>query len=77
MPGKWDCATDADCINSCEHGAVNRVWYDTTRPPECEDGCANQLAEAPRCIDQGCVAFHSDPQDSSKITRWEYCTRKK
>ena len=63
-------------MNSCSQGAVNGTWYRATKPSECDDGCANQLAETPRCIDGGCVAFNSDPRDSSKVTRNERCTRK-
>jgi predicted small lipoprotein YifL len=75
-PGKWDCNVDGDCMNSCSQGAVNRVWYEKAQPRECEDGCDNQVSEAPRCIDHGCVAFRSDPRDPSKIFESPDCTRR-
>jgi hypothetical protein len=56
--GRWDCKVDTDCTNSCEYGAINRVWYTKNVPNEpCEDGCDGPWSDAPRCIDGGCVAF--------------------
>ena len=76
-PEKWACKVDGDCRNSCSQGAVNSDWYKKAAVNECEDGCENQLSEAPRCIDGGCVAFRRDPQDSSRVTRYDHCTRKR
>lgn len=79
-PHRWDCAKDSDCVNSCHWGAVNATWYRTSsqRPDfqECEDGCANQLSEAPRCESGSCVAYQSDPRDETKISRADDCTHK-
>jgi len=77
VPAKWACKTDDDCMNSCSQGAVNREWYRTADVRECEDGCENQLSESPRCIDGGCVAFKHDPSDERKVTRDDFCTRRK
>lgn len=70
--GRWSCATDADCINSCALGAVAGAWYRRHERSfvECDDGCDNQISGPPRCIDGGCVAF--DDQGA----RRDYCTRK-
>jgi len=77
VAAQWACRADADCINSCSRGAVNRDWYRTAHVDECHDGCANQLAAPPRCIEQSCVAFARDPRDSKTVARSEYCTHKK
>ena len=70
--GKWDCAEDGDCMNSCKMGAVSKAWYDGQAGTlvECDDGCNNQISGPPRCIDGGCVAF------DNKGARRDYCTRK-
>ena len=73
---RWACVKDADCLNSCAAGAVNAAWYATAKISECHDGCANQVAAPPRCIDQTCVAFQVDPHDESKVTRNESCTHR-
>ncbi len=77
---RFDCAADADCLNSCEHGAVNANWYrESEKLPgfvECEDGCSNQISAPPRCEGGTCVAYQFDPKDSSTITKSDYCTRK-
>jgi hypothetical protein len=77
-PGRWACATDKDCINSCAAGAVNAAWYATAHVEECEDGCDNQVTAAPRCIAGSCVAFQEDPHDPdpAKAIRNDYCTHK-
>jgi hypothetical protein len=76
-PGQWDCTTDADCMNSCAAGAVNRQWYASANVQECEDGCDNQVTAAPRCESASCVAYQEDPHDPSKPpTRSDYCTHK-
>ena len=71
--GKWDCVVDADCVNSCSQGAVNRNWYrvQQRRFSECMDGCNNQISGRPRCVKGQCVAF------DSKGMRRDYCTRKR
>ncbi len=74
---QWTCVADGDCMNSCKLGAVNKAWYASANVAECHDGCANQLAAPPRCIEGSCVAFQSDPHDSTKLTRSEHCTKKK
>jgi len=78
-PHRFDCAADADCMNSCRYGAVNSAWYlRAMKAPgyaECEDGCDNQISAAPRCEGGGCVATQRDPQDESKITPRPSCTR--
>ena len=72
---KWACAADADCINSCSQGAVSRAWYGKARVQECEDGCDNQLAAAPKCIDKQCVAFRETP-DGKTVMQSPECTHK-
>ena len=72
-PAKWACTVDADCMNSCKHGAVSTVGYRATNPSECKDGCANQTAETPRCIAAECVAFHR-PRGLQTIVRSDECT---
>lgn len=70
-PDKWACHADADCLNSCKHGAVSRAWYRAqARLVECLDGCANQISGPPRCVEGSCVAF------DHRGERREYCTRK-
>lgn len=75
-PGQWDCTTDADCMNSCAAGAVNRQWYASANVQECEDGCDNQVTASPRCESGSCVAYQEDPQVPGKFKRDEYCTHK-
>ena len=75
-PTQWGCATDADCMNSCAVGAVNRQWYAAANVQECEDGCDNQVTAAPRCESGSCVAYQEDPQVPGKFTRNDYCTHK-
>ncbi|MBZ5715906.1 hypothetical protein [Nannocystis pusilla] len=78
-PHRFDCASDADCRNSCEHGAVNAAWYARAEAlpgfSECEDGCDDQVAEPPRCEAGACVAYQSDPHDGSRVSRRDACTR--
>jgi len=76
IDAKWRCDQDADCLNSCAQGAVSTAWYAGAHVAECEDGCANVLAAAPRCIDHACVAFVRSPQDPKQITRADDCTHK-
>lgn len=75
-PARWTCTVDADCMNSCAHGAVNAAWYAAAKLEECEDGCADVEAEPPRCIEGGCVAFW-EPPGATAPTRNERCTRKR
>ena len=72
---KWRCATDADCMVSCSQGAVNKAWYATANVHECDDGCANQLAAAPRCVEHACVAFR-ESADGKTVTRNDSCTHR-
>lgn len=72
---KFVCIADADCVNSCSNGAVNRHWLASQSKPDCQDGCANQLALAPRCIRSECVAFAADPQ-TGEAHRNDRCTRR-
>jgi len=78
-PHRFDCKVDADCMNSCEYGAVSATWYRaaeaTPELHECEDGCANQISAPPRCEQGGCVAYQVDPHDESVVTKSDYCTR--
>ncbi|NUO48385.1 MAG: hypothetical protein HOV80_05965 [Polyangiaceae bacterium] len=74
-PERWACSVDADCTNSCALGAVSSAWYAAAKVDECEDGCANVLAEPPRCIDGGCVAF-SQPPEGGAAKKNDWCTRK-
>lgn len=71
-PGKWNCAADGDCMNSCRLGAINRTWYKANLKNivECMDGCNNQISGPPRCVKGGCVAF--DNKGKKRV----YCTRK-
>jgi len=75
---RWKCRADSDCMNSCALGAVNAHWYQVKESsiPECEDGCANQVAAPPRCIDGFCVAYQRDPSSSGVVQRSDFCTRK-
>ena len=72
---KFVCMADADCVNSCTNGAVNRYWLASQSKPDCEDGCANQLARSPRCILSECVAFEADPQ-TRETRRNDRCTKR-
>jgi len=78
-PHRFDCQSDSDCLNSCQHGAVSATWYHRAESSpgfqECEDGCANQISAPPRCEQGGCVAYQRDPHDSSVVTRSDDCTR--
>lgn len=71
--GRWDCAQDADCQNSCRYGAVSKAWYRAHQKTlvECEDGCANQISGPPKCIDKQCAAFDNKGKPRS------YCTKRK
>jgi hypothetical protein len=75
---RWKCHVDGDCMNSCALGAVNAHWYRVHESsiPECEDGCANQVAAPPRCVDGSCVAYQRDPSHSGVVRKHEFCTRK-
>jgi len=74
---RWKCRIDGDCMNSCALGAVNAHWYRVNESsiPECEDGCANQVAAPPRCVDGSCVAYQRNPS-TSVVRRDDFCTRK-
>jgi len=63
---KWRCASDGDCMTSCSQGAVNRDWYKNAHVHECKDGCEDDGAAAPRCIDKQCVAFREGPGGTTK-----------
>jgi hypothetical protein len=75
-PAKWACAADGDCMNSCSEGAVSQKWYASASVDECDDGCANQIHDPPRCIDGGCVAFIHDPHDEQRVQRDPGCTHR-
>lgn len=65
----YGCVTDADCMNACALGAVNRTWYAKYAvTPTCMDGCAGQAARPSRCIDQHCTAFQFEQYN-------DYCTK--
>jgi hypothetical protein len=68
----FTCAADGDCLNSCNHGAVNRAWYVERYPGDerCEDGCTSKGTEPAKCLDGLCVAFRLGQ-------RAEDCTRRK
>ena len=68
--GKWRCDRDRDCLRSCSHGAVSKIWYKKVqaRIRECEDGCANQTSAAPRCLAGRCVAFDRKGQQVPHCT---------
>lgn len=70
----WGCNRDADCANTCRDGAVSTAWA-AAHPDSCNDGCAGQLADPPRCIDNGCVAFVRDPHGGSASADAS-CTRR-
>jgi len=72
LEGRWDCAGDGDCVNSCKLGAVSGAWYErnATAFVECDDGCANQVSGPPRCIGGQCAAFDHEGKPRP------YCTRK-
>ena len=53
------CEMDADCVNTCQYGAVNREWA-KNKTDGCEGGCAGPGLGAPRCINDSCVAFTRD-----------------
>lgn len=57
VPLKFICKSNADCLLSCKHGAVNRKWYASRPAPldECKDGCAGKGARA-LCQGSLCVA---------------------
>lgn len=63
------CNADADCMMSCEFGALRRDWFDSHSllRHECKDGCA-EIAEA-RCRNHECVA-------EQRGRRVEGCTRR-
>jgi len=67
---EFACAADGDCLNSCNHGAVNATWYAERYPggERCEDGCTSKGTEPARCIDGLCVAFRLG-QRSEECTR--------
>ena len=76
VPEAYQCASSDDCINTCAHGAINRVWYEANREElgECKDGCSSKGFDPPQCTDGICVAsFRGEKRDSctqSKI--WYY-----
>ncbi|HOX44484.1 MAG TPA: hypothetical protein PK668_12850 [Myxococcota bacterium] len=78
-PRRFDCRTDADCLNSCAWGAVAFAWYARAEGlpgfSECEDGCSNQVSAPPRCEAGGCVAYQRDPRDETRISPRPACTR--
>lgn len=51
------CATDGDCVTTCEYGTVNREWFEARPPTDCGGGCTNPGAQAPRCEQARCVAY--------------------
>ena len=65
------CQEDRDCVTTCAQGAVNREWYEVERAKlvGCDDGCANQEADRPRCIGGTCVAFDEDGTQRPSCTR--------
>lgn len=69
--GAHACGSDADCMNSCAHGAVNRAWWEKSYPggEACEDGCASKFSETPRCEAGSCIAYARGKRD-------EHCTQK-
>jgi hypothetical protein len=75
---RWTCHVDADCMNSCALGAVNRGWYATHGKAfvECQDGCDNQVTAPPSCLEGVCVAFQHNPSKPSEVRRNDFCTRK-
>jgi hypothetical protein len=79
-PSRFSCKKDADCMNSCHHGAVNVTWYEREEALpgfiECEDGCANQVSAPPRCEVATCVAYQVDPRDEQRVSRRNECTRR-
>lgn len=66
---RWDCRTDRDCVLSCSHGAVNGAWLKRLGTADCDDGCAGDWMDPPRCIEGGCVAFSRGKRDGA-------CTRR-
>ena len=66
------CANDADCTNSCLHGAVNRAWWERTYPggEACEDGCTSKGTDPARCEAGSCVAYVSG-------ARSDECTKRR
>ena len=65
------CEVDADCTNSCQHGAVNKAWWEAQYPggEACEDGCTSKGTDPARCEAKQCVAYaHGKPAPE--------CTRK-
>lgn len=75
---RWTCQADTDCMNSCALGAVNRGWYAANSKSfaECQDGCSNQVAAPPSCLDGTCVAWQRNPSKPSEVRRNDFCTRK-
>lgn len=72
--GRWDCAKDSDCRNSCRYGAVSKAWYTAQQSliAECQDGCNNQISAPPKCIDKQCAAF-----DRRTGKPRPFCTKRK
>jgi len=77
--GRFHCVSEADCVNSCELGAVNAAWYATLEPLgfiECEDGCADVAAAPPRCEGGRCVAYMEDRRGEDAPARRDACTER-
>jgi hypothetical protein len=67
-PQRWACASDKECTQTCELGAVNRAWI--TAHPEadsCDDGCGWKPTVA--CRDAECVTLTEDGQIDAGCTK--------
>lgn len=57
-PDGHACSAAADCVLSCEWGAVRADWY-AGRKETCEDGCSSK-GMTTRCEGGRCVAYGRD-----------------
>jgi hypothetical protein len=58
------CTVDADCMQTCAHGAINREWFSWHDfGPDCRDGCTRKGTDPPRCEEGQCVAYHLGTRD--------------
>lgn len=66
---RWVCTKDAECVQTCALGAVNRGWIQANpNEDNCDDGCgwkSNMIA----CRDGGCVTLTAEGDIDESCTR--------